>query len=124
MSKEAVLLAIWQALNSPVGLALIAGVYLWVIRRWATPRWRAYEGAILSAIRFAEQKIPDDTDHKGLLKLNEALRYVLRVYEATAGKPASTRTEHALREGIQIMHHRLECDGALPCERSSHTSPS
>jgi len=97
--------ALWTALNSNVGLVTVAGLYLWLFNRWRTPAWAGYEGAIISAVRFAEKQIPDDVDNKSLAKLDAALNYVLRVYEQVTGKKADTKTQQAFREGIQRTHH-------------------
>ena len=106
---------IWQALNSPLGIAAVAGLVLWLLNRLyaARPGWKKYEGAIISAVKFAEKQIPDDTENKGLLRLDAAMRYVLKVYAETTGKQASDKVAADLKEGVQIKHAELEAAEAL-----------
>ncbi len=44
---DAILRAVWEFFNSPVGIALVAGVVLWLLNRLyaAKPGWQKYEGA-------------------------------------------------------------------------------
>ena len=106
---------VWLALNSPVGYMAAAGILLWLLNRLYAekPAWAAYEGTIISGIKFAEKEIPDGTENSGLERLDLALKYVLNVYEALRGKRASGATEADLKEGIQIVHNRLEAAGTL-----------
>jgi hypothetical protein len=114
-SVEAVLGLVWSVLNSPAGIAALAGIILWALNRLyaAKPAWAQYEGAIISAVRFAEKEIPDDVSNKGMARLDQALKYVLRVfYEVNRREP--TRAEAmALRDGIQIIHNDLDAQGVL-----------
>ena len=113
MNWETISEAIWAVLNSHVGLATAAAVYIWLFRRWVTPRWAAYEGAIIAAIRFAEKQIPDDAPNKSLARLDAALNYVLRVYEQVTGDVADAHVRNDFCEGIQRIHHKLEREGAI-----------
>lgn len=115
MNVEKILDVIWTALNTPAGITVMAGVFLWLLNRLyaAKPGWAAYEGAIISAIKFAEKEVPDGTPNKGLARLDAALKYVLRVYAQTNGKRASTKVAADIREGIQITHDKLEAAGTL-----------
>ena len=115
MNAANILQTIWSVLNSPAGIAAIAGLVLWLLNRLyaAKPAWARYEGTIIAAVRQAEKAIPDDTDNKSMAKLNNALQYVLRIYEQVEGKPASDSVKAELAEGIQILHNELQADGAL-----------
>lgn len=115
MNMKDILELIWTALNSPFGYMAVAGVLIWLLNRvyGAQPGWAAYEGTIISAVKFAEKEIPDGTENKGLARLDAALKYVLRVYEEVNGKRASAATSAALKEGIQIVHDRLDAAGTL-----------
>jgi hypothetical protein len=115
MTLETVLAAVWTAVNSPAGIAVAAGLMLWLFNRLyaARPEWQKYEGAIISAVKFAEKEIPDGAPSKGLARLDAALRYVLRAYEEATGRQASAQVSADLKEGIQITHARLEAEGAL-----------
>ena len=105
----------WQALNSPVGIAALAAVVLWLLNKiyTAKPNWQQYEGTIISAIKFAEKEFPDDSPNKSLAKLDAALGYVLRVYQEINGKKAAANVEADIREGIQLKHAELEATGVL-----------
>ena len=119
MNWETIFQSVWELLNSPVGIAAIAGLVLWLLNRLyvAKPAWAKYEGTIIAAVRQAEKAIPDDVENKSMARLNNALQYVLRIYEKVEGKPASDSVKAELAEGIQILHNELEADGTLP-----HTS--
>ena len=113
MNWETISEAIWAALNSHVGIATVAAIYIWLFRRWVTPHWAAYEGAIIAAVRFAEKQIPDDAPNKSLARLDAALNYVLRVYEQVTGNVADVQVRNDFSEGIQRIHHKLEREGTL-----------
>lgn len=115
MNWEAVLGAVWAGLNSPVGIAVIAGIVLWALNKLyaAKPSWAAYEGAIISAIRFAEKQIPDDTANTSMARFDAALRYVLRVFDHANERQATPKEMAALAEGIRIVHNKLDTDGVL-----------
>ena len=105
---------VWTILNSPAVIAAIAAILLWALNRlyMAKPAWQQYEGTIISAIKWAEKHISDDTPNKSLRRLDEALDYVLQVYEQMHGQ-ASAKVKAELREGIQITHADLESQGQL-----------
>jgi hypothetical protein len=106
---------IWNVLNSPAVIAVLAGGLLWLLNRLyaAKPAWQALEGTIIAAVKWAEKEIPDDTPNKAFNRLNAALNYVVKVYEAARGKPADGKVKAELREGIQIVHAELEASGNL-----------
>ena len=112
---EQILTLVWTALNTPAGITVMAGLILWVINRIyaAKPGWAAYEGAIISAVKFAEKTIPDDAPNKGLARLDAALKYVVKVYEQANGKRASAKTVADLKEGVQIVHNELQALGTV-----------
>jgi len=110
----------WELLNSPVGIAIVAAILLALLNRLYTakPEWQKYEGAINTAIRLAEKSIPDDAQG-GLGKLDKALKYVVAVWEETNGRKASKAVENNLKEGIQLVHARLEDQGVLGVDVST-----
>jgi hypothetical protein len=124
MNWNAVLQVAWDVVNSPAVIALMAGGLLWLLNRLYTakPAWQAYEGTIISAVKFAEKEIPDDTPYKSLNRLNVALNYVLKVYQEARGKPADAQTRNELREGIQIVHAELEASGNLDAPEPAETA--
>ncbi|MBN2585008.1 MAG: hypothetical protein JXL80_18245 [Planctomycetes bacterium] len=115
MTWESVLSLVWSVVNSPVGIAAVAGLVLYILNRVyaAKPALQQYEGAIISAVKLAEKEIPDDTPNKGLARLNCALQYVLKVYQETEGKRASQKVAAELKDGIQVAHAELEAAGNL-----------
>lgn len=110
-----VLQTIWQAINSPIGIAAVAGLVLWLLNRLYAlkPAWKRFEGTIIAAIKYAEKQIPDDVDNKALNRLDAALRYVVKVYEEATDKQATPKIVADLKEGIQIKHAELEAAEAL-----------
>jgi hypothetical protein len=115
MDWQGILTTIWDALNSPVGIAAVAGLLLWLLNRLyaAKPGWAKYEGAIIAGVKFAEKQIPDDAESKGLRRLDAALRYVLKAYEEATGRRATAKVAAELKEGIQVKHAELEAAGNL-----------
>ena len=106
---------IWNVLNSPAVIAAFAAGVLWLLNRLyaAKPTWQAFEGTIIAAVKWAEKESPDDTPNKAISRLNAALNYVTKVYEQARGKPADSKVQTELREGIQIVHAELEASGNL-----------
>jgi hypothetical protein len=115
MTWELVLNGLWAALNSPVGVSLVAGAALWLVNQAyaAKPAWRDYEGAIIKGVRWAEKEIPDGVENTHLKRADAALRYVLKAYERLNGRRAAARMEEQLRQGVEIVHADLESAGVL-----------
>ena len=115
MNVESILTAVWGALNSPVGIAAVAGVILWILNRVYAkkPAWQAFEGTIIAAVKWAEKAIPDDTENTAAKRFDEALRYVLKVYESAQKRRANSKEIVELGEGIKIVHAELETHGNL-----------
>jgi hypothetical protein len=116
---EKVLGLVWAVMNTPAGITIMASVFLYALNRLyaAKPAWAAYEGSIIAAIKFAEKAIPDKSANKSVERLDEALKYVVKVYEEKTGKEVSDKVEAELKEGIQIVHNKLEVDGILKRQR-------
>ena len=115
MNFDAILETIWQALNSPVGIAAVAGLVLWLLNRLyaAKPAWAKYEGAIISGIKYAEKQIPDDAANKSLARLDAALGYVLKVYQEANKRSPKAKEIAEIKDGISIVHNELESQGIL-----------
>ena len=124
MNWTTMLQVVWDVVNSPAVIALMAGGLLWLLNRLyaAKPAWQAFEGTIIAAVKWAEKEIPDDTPNKAFNRLNAALNYVLKVYEEARGKPADAQTKNELREGIQIVHAELEASGNLDAPVPAETA--
>lgn len=104
------LATIWELAQSPVVITAIASLVLLGLNALYArkPVWRKFEGTIVAAIKYAEKKIPNDTENKGLRRLDEALRYTLDVMEAVNGKRASKKQEHEVREAIILKHDEID----------------
>ena len=115
MNWQAILDVVWKVLNSPMGITAVAGVVLYLLNRLyaAKPEWAQYEGAIISAVRFAEKEIPDDVSNKGMARLDKALKYVLATFEQVNGRRATQKEAAALKDGIQVVHNQLDAEGML-----------
>jgi len=112
---DAVLDSVWTFLNSPLGITVIAAVVLYLLKRAREryPAWMDWEGSIIEAVKLAEKNIPDDADNKSLRRFNDALAYVLRVYQEANGKMPSGQERREIEEGIRLKHAELEATGAL-----------
>ena len=102
-------------LNSPIAIAALAAVVLWALNKLyaSKPLWEKYQGTIISAIKFAENAIDDDTENSGLKKLDEALKYVLNVFEEVNNRKATIKEEAELKDAIGLIHDELEAEETL-----------
>ncbi len=121
---ETALLTLWNIFTSSLGIALVwigvfaAGLFLLDLYFPLRKAWEKHEGTIITGIKLAEKAIPDDTPNAGLLRLDEALRFVLAAYaEQNHGSHPSPDLQRELKEGIQIKHAELERLGNLPRSR-------
>jgi len=115
MDFQEVLQTIWAVLNSPAGVAALAGLLLYALNRFyaKNPTWQEYEGTIVAAVKFAEKHIPDGTENQSLTRLDHALRYALKIFEEVESRRPTAKEASSLREGIQIVHAELEASGNL-----------
>ena len=112
---EAILNAVWNFLNSTVGVMAVVAVAGWVLKiiYAKKPDWKKYEGSIISAIKYAEKEIPDDTPNKALGRANAALQYVLKIHREVNDRAATAEEVAEIKEGISIVHAELEANGNL-----------
>ncbi len=115
MNWTGVLSGLWAVVNSPAAITLLATALLWLLGRLyaAKPLWQQYEGEIISAVKWAEKEIPDETPHAGLARLDAALKMVVAVYEQARGRVATSAEVADLKNGIQVTHADLEAAGNL-----------
>ena len=106
---------IWEYLNTPLAITVIGSIVAFLLSKlWtAKPVWQKYEGTIIAAIKAAEKAVPDDSENKSVKRLDQALQYVLKVYEKANGKAATPATMTELSEGIQIVHNKLETEKTI-----------
>ena len=79
----------------------------------AKPALQEFEGTFIAAVKWAEKFISDTTPNKGMHRLDEALKYSIKVWEEAKGKKASKKVKDALKDGLQITHEKLEANGTL-----------
>lgn len=107
--------AIWTFLNSGIGLTIIGTIVAFALGRLflSTPEVEKWKGIIIEAVKAAEKIIPDNTVNAGARRLDEAMKYFIKVYEEQALKsPASTLLD-AVRLAIPEIHADLEAMGNL-----------
>ncbi len=106
-------------LNNPVVLLVITALLTYIIKTlWVKqPAWMElasqYAGDIIAAVKFAEKAIPDTVEQKGLKRLDEAMKYMITVYEATTKMPVTEAVKADLRQAIITTHNELELNGQL-----------
>ena len=106
---------VWDFLNSAPGIAILAGLLLYVLNRIYAkkPLWEQFEGVIINAVKTAEKAIPDKTPNRSAARLDAALKLVVAAYEEYARRRASDAEVLALKNGISIVHNNLDAAGTL-----------
>ena len=101
---------VWKVLNSPAAIALLATVVLLGLNRLYAkkPLWRQFEGTIISAVKWAEKTIPDDTANRGLARLDVAMNFVIKVFEGVNERRPDAPELAEIKEAIQVTHASLE----------------
>lgn len=116
---EKLLAMAWTFLNSGPGLLTLGSAVLWVLNAVYAkrPGYRAlldkYEGTIIAAVRAAEKAIPDGVPAKSAARLDQALKLILAVYAQRSGREASPAMVGLFAEAAQVVHSKLEAEGAL-----------
>jgi len=102
---------VWRFFNSPLGITMVAfgfSVLVGKVFTWK-PKWEQYVSKyyplLMTAVKYAEKKIPDDTLDAGLARLNKALKYIQSVH-------ASLDSE-AVKLALMAVHAEAEADGNL-----------
>lgn len=96
-------------LNSSVGVTAIGGIIVWILGKvfTAKPEWKVYydkyQPLLISAVKQAEKAIPDDTENKGLKRLDFALKYVLTIEGSLANA-----NPNALKDALTAVHADAE----------------
>ena len=110
---------VWAVLSSPAGIVLVVAlltVLAAVLKKkwpWVAEFWVQNEGTVIQAVRSAEKAIDDDTPDVGMARFDAALRYIITVYESTHGRTPTEAEVESLKQGISIVHERLESAGVL-----------
>lgn len=115
MNAQTIFLMLWAFANSPIGVTLVSGVFLFLLNRLyaAKPGWAKFEGVIISAVQYAEKAIPDNTENRGMARLDAALQYVVNVHQQATGGTLKGGKVAEIKEGIQIIHDQLSEKGTL-----------
>ena len=66
-----------------------------------------YSGTIISGIKQAEKAIPDGSENKALMRLDQALRYVVKVIERYEKRPVTSEEMGAIESAISEVHHEV-----------------
>lgn len=111
---ESIMNLIWAFLNSPIGITLVvsavgsvaAAIYA------KKPLWKKYEGVLISAVKMAEKAVPDDSESSGVKKLDDALKYTIKILEGM-GVKVKDKDKPELIAGLSEMHEKVEADGVL-----------
>lgn len=114
-SSGEILALVWQFLNSPMGITAAAGLILWVLNRIYSkkPAWEGFEGTIIAAVKWAEKQVPDDSENKAVRRLDEAMKYVVKVFEEVQQRRPTVAEQAELKDGIQVAHAQLEESGGI-----------
>jgi len=105
---------IWTFLNSSLGVSIVVFVLSFILGKifTAKPKWKAlmlkYGPSLMQAVKTAEKNIPDDTDNKGLARLDAALGYLIAL-EPKLEKVA----EADVKQALSAVHAAAESNGNL-----------
>ena len=101
---------VWEAANSPAGIAFIASVVLYLVNKLyaAKPAWQKYQGLLIAGVKHAEKAIDDKTENKGLRRFDEALKFIIKVLTKSEGKLPSKKLVESIKDGISIVHDKVE----------------
>ena len=128
-TANSILTLVWSLVNSPAGITVLAAIALWLLNRVYSrrPAWLQYEGTIISAVKLAEQQVPDGTPNKGLARLDAALQFVLKVYEQVNRRRASAAVGRASPRATARISRRTSSEyGTVrkPIWRTTKSGPS
>ena len=106
--------AVWEFVNSPLGVSCVVAVLTFVLGKifTAKPEWKKlvleHGPRLMEAVKWAEKQIPDDTPNPGLSRLDVALKYVVELVPKL-GKV----NESAVKEALTAVHTSAESNGNL-----------
>jgi len=105
----------WKFLNSSLGITLVVSVVTFVMGKifTAKPAWKKlvieHGPSVLAAIKFAEKKIPDDSENKALARLDEALKYFMSIEPKISAK----LNAEIIKKAITAVHATAEANGNI-----------
>ena len=106
---------VWEFAQSGPGLLISGTIIIFIFNKIfaANPKWAKYEGWLITAVKFAEKAIDDDVEGKGLARANAALKYFIKSYTEAKGKAPSKKLIEEAKQGLSIVHHKLETSFTL-----------
>ena len=111
---ESILDTAWAFLNSPLGISMVvsgvASLVAVIIAK--VPLAKKYGGVLISAVKYAEKAIDDDTDNAGLQKLDAAFQYAIDRFDEI-GVKVKEKDIPELISGLSEAHEKVEADGVL-----------
>lgn len=116
MMNEILAVNVMELLNNPAIIAFAAMVLVVILNfiYGKKPILQQFEGTFIAAVKFAEKMIDDNTENKGARRLDEALKFTIKVFkEKNKGKNPSPKIEQEMKEAIQVTHANLEVKGTL-----------
>lgn len=90
--------------------AAVAGLVIWLRKK---PEIEKYTGLLISACKYAEKAIPDDTGNTALRRADAALKEFVKRYETLTGGTASQELKDAAALALPKVHDQLEAEGTL-----------
>ena len=69
--------------------------------------YQEYKGAMIKAVKLAEAEIPDDTQNKGLRRLDQALLYTVKLIEIAEGKVLPPEAKAKLKSDLSAVHDEV-----------------
>lgn len=104
-------------LSSNTVIGLVVGALVVSLVKWlstgSAAKYKTYEGYAITAVRLAEKAIPDDTQNKGLARLDYALQTFLAKYKAATGVVPDEALTAQIESWIATIHNALDEAGAL-----------
>jgi hypothetical protein len=107
---------VWEFLNSPIGLLLVTGLLAYIGKLIVTrkPAWmelaNKYSGDLIAAVKYAEKAIPDNSPNTSVRRLDEAMKYFIKV----TGMTDTPLLQEQVRQAIQTTHNEMELVGQIP----------
>lgn len=99
--------------DTVMALAVTAVVGFLVSRFAKDSRFKKFEPLLITAVKLAEQAVPDDTPNKGLARADAAMRYFVDQYAKVTGVTANKSVVEAAALALPRIHEMLEKDGTL-----------
>lgn len=106
---------ILNTLNQPIVVTFIFSGFAWLIAKLFTekPEWVKYEGFMISAVKYAEKQIPDETINAGLARADAALKAFIAAYERQYKTTPTDKLVDAVKLNLPLIHQMLESEGAI-----------